>query len=73
MLYVYSSSSPLLSQLCERILQKGPLVAIVDFELAALGGSTVDELFIAHCCASVAAPVPEIRSLKVWEYALYNS
>ena len=30
-----------------------------------LGGSTVDALSVALCCASIAAPIPEIRSLKV--------
>ena len=41
------------------------LSLFVDFELVALGGSTVDELFIALCCASITAPIPEICSLKV--------
>ena len=45
--------------------KKAHLSLFVDFELAVLGGSTVDELFIALCCASIAAPVPEIHSLKV--------
>ena len=34
-----------------------------------LGGSTVDELFVALSCTSIAAPVPEIRLLKVRTYA----
>ena len=40
--------------------------------LAVVGGSTVDELFIALCCTSIAAPVPEIYSLKVRKYAQCN-
>ena len=33
---------------------------IVDFELVVLCKSTVDGLSVALCCASMAAPVPEI-------------
>ena len=43
---------------------------ISNFELVIQGGSTVDELFIALCCPSIAAPVPKIRLLKVRKYAL---
>ena len=42
---------------------------IADFEQVVLGGSTVDELFIALCCTSISAPIPEIRSLNVQKYA----
>ena len=38
---------------------------IADFELVVLCQSTVDGLSVALCCASIAAPVPEICSLKV--------
>ena len=41
------------------------LLLFVDFELAVLGVRTVDELFVTLRCASIAAPVPEIRSIKV--------
>ena len=44
----------------------------VDFELVALSHSTVDGLSVALCCASIAAPVPEIRSLKLRKYARCN-
>ena len=44
----------------------------VDFELVVLRHSTVDGLSFALCCASIAAPVPEIHSLKVQKYARYN-
>ena len=44
----------------------------VDFELVALSHSTVDGLSVALCCASTAAPIPEIRSLKVRKYARCN-
>ena len=49
-----------------------PLSLFVDFELTVLGGSTVDELFVALRCASIAAPVPKIRSLKVRKCARCN-
>ena len=45
---------------------------IADFELVVLGGSTVDELFFALCCALIAAPITEICSLKACKYAWYN-
>ena len=38
---------------------------IVDFELVVLCKSTVNELSVALCYTSMAAPVPEIISLKV--------
>ena len=41
------------------------LSLFVNFELVVLGGSTVDELFIALRCASIAAPVPKIRLLMI--------
>ena len=44
----------------------------VDFELVVLSHSTVEGLSVALCCASIAAPVPEIRSLKVRKYARFN-
>ena len=37
----------------------------VDFELVVLSHSTVDGLSVALCCASIAAPIPELRSFKV--------
>ena len=43
-----------------------------DFELVVLSHSTVDRLSVALCCASIAAPVPEIRSLKVRKYTRCN-
>ena len=43
---------------------------IADFKLVVLSGSTVDELFLALCCASIAGSVPEIRSLKVRNTAI---
>ena len=46
-------------------LKRAHLALFVDFELAVLGRSTVDELFIELCCASIAVPIPEICSLKV--------
>ena len=52
--------------------KKAHLLLFVDFELAVLGGSTVDKLFIALCCASIAAPVPEIHTLKVRKYTRCN-
>ena len=52
---------------------KGTHLSIfVDFELVVLGGSTVDELFVALCCASIAAPISEVCSLKVRTYACCN-
>ena len=44
----------------------------IDFELVVLSHSTVDGLSVALCCASIVAPVPELRSLKVREYARCN-
>ena len=44
----------------------------VDFELVVPGHSTVNGLSVALCCASIAAPVPEIRLLKVQKYAWCN-
>ena len=41
----------------------------IDFELVALWQSTVNELSVALCCASIAAPVLEIRLLKLRKYA----
>ena len=41
---------------------------IAYFELVVLGGSTVDELFVALCCVSVAALIPKIHLRKVQEY-----
>ena len=42
-----------------------------------LGGSTVDELSVALCCASIVAPVPEICLLKYtwcdYEKAAHNA
>ena len=37
------------------------LSLFVNFELVVLGGSTVDELFVALSCTSIAATVPKIR------------
>ena len=48
------------------------LSLFADCKLVVLCGSTVDELFVALCCTSVAAPVPEICSLEVRKYALCN-
>ena len=45
--------------------KRAHLSLFVDFELVVLSGSTVDELFIALCCAFIAAPVSKICSLKV--------
>ena len=45
---------------------------IANFKLVVLGRSTVDELFLALSCASIAGPVPEIRSLKVQKYCNYE-
>ena len=44
--------------------KRAHLSIFVDFELVVLGGSTVDELFIALCCSSIAAPIPEITRSK---------
>ena len=44
----------------------------VNFDLVVLSHSTVDGLSVALCCASIAAPVPKIRSLKVQKYARCN-
>ena len=44
----------------------------IDFELVVLSHSTVDGLSVALCCTSIAAPVPELRSLKVRKYARCN-
>ena len=44
----------------------------VDFELVVLSHSTVDGYSVALCCASIAVPVPEIRSLKVRIYAPFD-
>ena len=41
----------------------------IDFALVVLEQSTVDDLSVALCCASIAATVPKIRSLEVREYA----
>ena len=43
-----------------------------DFGLVVLSHSTVDGLSVALSCASIAAPVPEICSLKVRKYARCN-
>ena len=43
---------------------------IANFELVVLGGSTVDELFVALCCISVAALIPKIHLRKVQKYTL---
>ena len=48
-----------------RFDKRARLSLFVNFELAVLVGSTVDELFVALWCASIAAPVPKIHSLKV--------
>ena len=40
------------------------LSLFVDFELAILSRSTVDEHFVALYCASIAASIPKICSLK---------
>ena len=40
--------------------------------LAVVGGSTVDELFIALYCPLIAAPIPKIHSLKAQKYAQCN-
>ena len=37
---------------------------IINFELVVISHSTVDGLSVALCCASIATPVPELRSLK---------
>ena len=42
---------------------------IVDFELVLLCKSTVDELSVALCFASLAALAAKIRSLSVQNYA----
>ena len=42
------------------------------FELVVLSHSTVDGLSVALCCATIAAPVPELRSLKVRKYTRCN-
>ena len=55
-----------------RFDKRAYLSLFINFELVVLGGSTVDELFIALCCTSITAPVPEIRSLKVRNYARCN-
>ena len=44
----------------------------VEFELVVLSHSTVDGLSVAHCCASIAAPVSEILLLKVRKYTQCN-
>ena len=56
-------------QYVNRFAKRAHLLLFVDFELVVLGGSTVDELFIALCCTSISAPIPEIRSLNVQKYA----
>ena len=38
---------------------------LVNFELAVLGGRTVDELSVALRCTSIAAPLPEICLLNM--------
>ena len=52
--------------------RRAHLSLFVNFEFAVLGGSTVDELFIALYCASIAAPVPKIHWLKVQNYSRCN-
>ena len=44
----------------------------IDFELVVLSHSSVDGVSVALCCASIAAPVPELCSLKVRKYARCN-
>ena len=41
----------------------------VNFKLVVQSHSTVDGLSVALCCTSIAAPVPELCSLKVRKYA----
>ena len=43
--------------------KRDQFILIADFELVVLGGSTVDELFVALCYTSIVTPVPEIHSL----------
>ena len=43
-------------------LRKGDTSHFDDFELAVVGGSTADELFVALCCASIASPTCFFRS-----------
>ena len=52
--------------------RRAHLSLFVNFALVVLGGSTVDALFVILCCASIAASVPEIRSLKVQKYTPCN-
>ena len=44
--------------------KKSHLSLFVDFELAVLGGATVDELCAALCCTSIAAPSPRYSRSK---------
>ena len=60
-----------LQHICERICKWAHFSLFVDFESVVLGGST-DELFVALCCASIAAPVPKIHLFKVRKYARCN-
>ena len=48
--------------------KRAHLSLFVGFELVVLRGSTVDELFVALCCASITAPIPETCLLKVQKY-----
>ena len=55
-----------------RFDKRAHLTLFVKFELVVLGGSTVDELFIALYCPLIAAPIPKIHSLKAQKYAQCN-
>ena len=48
-----------------RFEKRGEFALNVNFGLVVLGGNTVDELSVALCYVSVAAPIPEIHSLNV--------
>ena len=68
--YIHKSCT-LLTSVCynlsivSRFDKRVHLSLFVDFELAILGGSTVDELFVALCFTSIAVPMPMIRWLKL--------
>ena len=49
--------------------KRGHFALFVDFGLVVLGGSTVGGLSVALCLTLIAAPTPEICSLKVQKYA----
>ena len=44
----------------------------IDFELVVLNHSTIDGVSVALRSASIAVPVPELRSLKLRKYARCN-